>query len=192
MVEYASHFCLKTLNYYHQHKIVTLLVRNFLQSLDGTMYKPLDCNYYQEAATYVHNNPQASTNESNFGRSFSASWNKSETLVNALKGLTYTGLYLYSSRAVSDDNPFPPSESCNPWYSTSTSNRNSVTGFSWTVPCWNTYCFISPGAMPVESWNRKTVLFCEIIPNAEKHEKAWYKVGTPSFGIRVKFWGTYK
>jgi hypothetical protein len=80
-----------------------------LRSLDGTVCKPQDCSYHQQATAFVRSILQASVNKSKFGRLFSATWYKSEIFDSALKGVKCTGLYRYNSRAISDDNPFTPS-----------------------------------------------------------------------------------
>jgi hypothetical protein len=83
---------------------------NILQRLYRTVFISLNVHmyYHQETPAYMHNHPQASINNSNFWRLLPASWCKSATAANALKGFQCAGLYLHPQYSVR----FLPSSHC--------------------------------------------------------------------------------
>lgn len=108
---HASHCSLKCLNYCTDNEIELLCLpphtTHVLQPLDRTLFKPLKTFYHQEATTFIHNNPAQSITKSDFGKVFTAAWNKAASHGNATKGFQCTGLYPFNPKVIPMDKFLP-------------------------------------------------------------------------------------
>ncbi|XP_063216743.1 uncharacterized protein LOC134527745 [Bacillus rossius redtenbacheri] len=108
---HASHCSLKCLKYCRENEIEHLCLpphtTHVLQPLDRTLFKPLKTFYHQEATTFFHNNSTQSITKSDFGKIFTAAWNKAASHGNATKGFQCTGLYPFNPQAISMDKFLP-------------------------------------------------------------------------------------